>query len=84
LNMLAMQLRTDPTAELSSYFNQNLINQLKTLALTAEIPQDRMAAVTALKRVGDADSQAALLDISQRSTDKRVLDVTRPKLVKGR
>jgi HEAT repeat protein len=84
LDLLAMELRNNPSQDLSSYFDQTAVAELKKLALTGEISQDRLAAVIALKRAGTGASQAALQEIAQNSTDKRILDATRPKLVKGR
>jgi HEAT repeat protein len=77
LEILALQLRTDPSADLASYFDRSAVAELKNLALHAEISQDRMSAVNALKRAGTASALAALQDLAFQSTDKRVLQASR-------
>jgi HEAT repeat protein len=83
MDLLAQNLRSNPSSALSSYFDQNEVPDLKNLALTSETSQERMAAVTALKRAATAGSLAALQELALLSTDKRVTDSANATFAKG-
>ncbi|SPE56981.1 exported hypothetical protein [Verrucomicrobia bacterium] len=82
LDLLAGQLRQNPSSSLQSFFDQTAAPELKNLALNDTTASDRMAAVVALVRAGTPDAMAALQQLIQQSTDPRVIQSARSGLTK--
>jgi HEAT repeat protein len=82
MDLLAKELRDNPSKDLTDYFDQHAVAELKQLALTGANSNDRMDAVIALKRAGTPDAQSALQDLAQNATDKRVLQNARSTFAK--
>jgi HEAT repeat protein len=72
MDLLASSLRSNPTPDVQTFFDQTAAPALKNTALTGESSFERMAALIALVRAGDAASMSALQDIAQQATDPRV------------
>jgi HEAT repeat protein len=72
MDLLAASLRSNPTPEVQTYFDQTAAPSLKNTALTGETSHERMAAVIALVRASTPSAMSALQDLAQQATDPRV------------
>ena len=72
MDLLASSIRTNPTSDVQTYFDQTAVPSLKNTALTGETSYDRMAAVIALVRASDPSAMSALQDLAQQATDPKV------------
>jgi HEAT repeat protein len=71
-DLLAQQLRENPSPDLAAYFDVNAVPALRAAAFDSLTASDRMSAVIALKRAGTPAAIAALKQLAQSATDPRV------------
>ncbi len=72
MNLLAQSLKT--SREITDYFNQTGLAELKSVALQSERLHDRLSATTTLRKLNSAESLAALQELAGQSTDPKVVE----------
>ncbi len=75
LGLLAGTVRENPNADVLAFFDQTAVAQLKSMALSGEAKDDRVAATMSLTRAGTPAAMAALQELAQQATDPRVLSM---------
>ncbi len=73
IDLLAATCRATPTPDVVNYFAQTALPELQNTALTSEAPENRLAAVMSLQRLGTTQTGAALQEIARNSTDQNVV-----------
>jgi HEAT repeat protein len=72
LSLVAEAVRSSETAEMKSYFNQNVLPQLEQAALQGDDYNVQFSAVAALKAANTPESLKALEEIRQKTTNARL------------
>jgi HEAT repeat protein len=72
LDLLSKTLRTNPSSDLQTFFDQTAIPELQNDALKADTSEQRMAAVIALGRANNPSVIPVMQQIAQQATDPRV------------
>jgi HEAT repeat protein len=71
LNLLAEVGKTNP--EISNYFTETGLSELKNAALNGRTLHDRLSATLTLRKLGSPDSVTALRELSQQASDPKVV-----------